>query len=327
MGRNIQHLVSTAPVGRIKYTHLNCCDFAPLSAALKMTTCFFRYCPVWIVGFSIFIGGGFYEHLQGGELGYFLVSFFVFLPCVAYPLLRPGEADKHRPILERRGARVCFQFGFGLVFLFSCWSALFDVAQVLAQVQPLDLHLRLGGQLLLDALFLCRASRQVCSTFLLPHARSPPHLTALHVHILDAMANQRRAHRVLSHDPCLLHLLSLHDQSHPSTSAPRSIAILPFRLICSICRGHPGACLRHGFHGDIHHIQFPSLLFRESRFRLHHRLRFLCHILHRFLPHVPAHRRTSARHQVNARAAVLLPSCDSVPTHAAAANGRWRASL
>ena len=59
---------------------------------------------MWIVAFSIFIGGGFYEHLQGGELGYFLVGFFVFLPCVMYPLLRPGDADKERPLLQRQVA-------------------------------------------------------------------------------------------------------------------------------------------------------------------------------------------------------------------------------
>ena len=59
------------------------------------------YCPVWILGFLVFIGGGLYEHLQGGELGYFLVGFFVFLPCVLYPILCPGDADKKLPMLER----------------------------------------------------------------------------------------------------------------------------------------------------------------------------------------------------------------------------------
>ena len=56
---------------------------------------------MWILGFSVFIGGGFYEYLQGGELGYFLVGFFVFLPCVLYPILCPGDADKNLPMLER----------------------------------------------------------------------------------------------------------------------------------------------------------------------------------------------------------------------------------
>ena len=57
---------------------------------------------MWIAAFSIFIGGGFYEYLQGGELGYFLVGFFIFLPCVLYPIVCPGDADKGRPMLERR---------------------------------------------------------------------------------------------------------------------------------------------------------------------------------------------------------------------------------
>ena len=82
---------------------LHCSESSPSAALRLLKPLLHRYCPVWIVGFAIFIGGGFYEHLQGGELGYFLVALFMALPCVVYPLVCPGDADKGRPMLERCG--------------------------------------------------------------------------------------------------------------------------------------------------------------------------------------------------------------------------------
>jgi len=85
------------------------------------------------VAFAIFIGGGFYQHIHGGELGYFLVGLFMALPCVVYPLLCPGDADKGRPLLERwvdalldSNLRVCY-----LIIKRALLCAVVNILQVL----------------------------------------------------------------------------------------------------------------------------------------------------------------------------------------------------
>jgi len=168
----------------------SCSESAPSAALRLLTPLLPSYCPVWIVGFAIFIGGGFYEHLQGGELGYFLVGLFMALPCVVYPLVCPGDADKGRPMLERCGSsqpalcsgichapQVCGTLRFHQQSL-----------QVLGEVQPLDFHLWVGGQLLLDALFLHGPPRQVCGIQRILH--SIQLVTCVHVHLLLELAHQ-----------------------------------------------------------------------------------------------------------------------------------------
>ena len=161
-----------------------------------------------------------------------------------------------------------------------------NLSQVLGEVQPLDLHLWLGGQLLLDALFLHCPPCQVCRSQRASHFGP---VTLAHVHLLFKMAHQRCSHHLLPHDPCLLHLLPLHDQPYPPSPTPCSRG-----MVARCPRGNHRSCcscagLRYRLHGNIHHLQLPILLLREPTIRLHDWLCILRHIFHCVLPHVSSH--------------------------------------
>lgn len=60
---------------------------------------FLIYTPIWIGLFGGVVATKLYERF--GDVEYMILGLLVSVPCVLYPLLFPGEADKKLPITQQ----------------------------------------------------------------------------------------------------------------------------------------------------------------------------------------------------------------------------------